>query len=148
MSEPVKQGKVSSSEREKYMQATVTEDNALSIPEFLQAHIEKLDLVSKWVSKRKLQVNGGRHPSGWIPYELNEHQKAEITKDGGYGVGTINGAFLERGDMILGVKPTEAHVQHAKALKLKQERQSGTLKELEDASGEKVMWEGKEPKRK
>lgn len=148
MSEAVKQGKVNSNERAKYTQATVSSENALAIPEEIHKHIAKLDLVAKWISKNKLASNGGRHPSGWIPYEMSDEQKADILKDGGYGVGVINGAFLERGDMVLGVKPTEAHVQHAKALREKTNRQSNALYELEDESGEKVMWQDKEPKRK
>lgn len=142
MSEAVKNGKVNISEKDKYYQASTEISDVLTIPPNLVSHIESIDCVAKWVSKVKIEKSGGRHPAGWIPYELNEEQKGTIK---GYGMGIINGAFLERGDMVLAVKPMAAHQAYSKSVKDRTNRQIDAYEELTDATGKKILDRGKKP---
>jgi hypothetical protein len=137
----MKDGKISVSDREKYREMSVSQGGLLSVPEVLAKAFVENGLVSKWVSKRKISDGGGTHPRGWIPYEITPEQKKELPK---LSLGNVVKDFLERGDMILAVKPVEFNAEHKRYLQDKTDRQLDAKFQETDAEGKRIMFSDKQ----
>lgn len=132
----LKDGKVAISDRDKYRQLSLDTGSVLSVPAVLTKAFEEAGLASKWVSKAKLASNGGFHPNHWIPYQISAAQKAEFPKS---YIGNIVTEFLERGDLILAVKPIEMQQKHKAELKRKTEQQLEARFQEVDAKGKPIL---------
>jgi hypothetical protein len=132
----MKDGKISISDRDKYRQMSVQQGSVLSVPEVLQAAFEEAGLASKWVSKAKIASHGGYHPSSWIPYEISAEQKTKLPK---VFLGNVINSCLERGDLILAVKPKELQDLHKKELRRKTKQQLDSYYQEVDADGNPIL---------
>jgi hypothetical protein len=132
----MKDGKVALSDREKYRQMATSTGSILTVPEVLEKAFKESDLVCKWVSKTKMVSHGGYHPSGWIPYDISAEQKAKLPKQ---FMGSIVLDRLERGDLILAVKPREMQEDHKKDIRRKTRQQLDSLYQEKDADGNSIL---------
>ena len=137
----MKDGKVPASDREKYSQLATSSGSILTIPQVLADHFAREGLASKWVSKQKIASNGGYHPSSWIPYEMNADQKKELPK---VFLGNVVTNHLERGDLILAVKPKEMQEEHKKEIRRKTRQQLDSFYQDKDAKGRAILQEGED----
>jgi hypothetical protein len=132
----MKDGKIALSDREKYRQMATQTGSILTIPDVLRKAFEEAGLAAKWVSKVKIASNGGYHPSNWIPYEMSAAQKAELPK---VYLGNIVSSHLERGDLILAVKPKELVEEHKREVRRKTQQQMDAYYQETDAEGKTIL---------
>jgi hypothetical protein len=132
----MKDGKVPMSDREKYRQMATSTGSILTVPDVLVKAFADAGLVSKWVSKAKIASHGGYHPSNWIPYEMTAEQKKELPK---VFLGNVVTGHLERGDLILAVKPKEMQDDHKKDIRRKTRQQLDSLYQEKDAEGKVIL---------
>lgn len=132
----MKDGKVAVSDREKYRSMALDTGNALTVPPSLLKAFKEAGLVSKWVSKAKIAKHGGYHPSQWMPYEISPEQKKELPA---VFLGNVVTNCLERGDLILAVKPIEMQDSHKRAIREKTDRQLNAYYQETDAKGRKIL---------
>lgn len=132
----IKNGAVAKSDRDKYREMAVPKDSVLAIPGVLAEHFKKEGLAYKWISKGKIAKHGGYHPSGWFPYELSDEQKAHLPK---VYLGNVISNCLERGDLILAVKPEEFQAQHRKDINRRTQAQLDAYYQEKDAKGKPIL---------
>lgn len=132
----LKDGKIALSDREKYRQMATQPHNEFSIPDVLQKAFDKAGLAAKWVSKRKIAEKGGRHPSGWFPYEISDEQREQLPK---VFLGNIVTNCLERADLILAVKPKELVEEHKREIRRKTQQQMDAYYQETDAEGKAIL---------
>ena len=132
----MKDGKIAISDREKYRALSIETGDMLSVPPTLRADFEAAGLACKWVSKNKIARHGGYHPTNWIPYEISNEQKSKLSNA---FLGKIVSSCLERGDLILAVKPVELQDKHKHNIRRKTEQQLQSYHEEVDAKGKKIL---------
>ena len=132
----IKNGKVALSDREKYRAMSVETGDILTVPPTLKKDFDKAGLACKWVSKTKIAKHGGYHPTQWIPYEISSEQKEQLPKT---FLGNIVSQHLERGDLILAVKPVELQDKHKHNIRRKTDQQLQAYHEEVDAKGKKIL---------
>lgn len=97
-------------------------DNA-GIPPEVRADMEKRQLVPRWLNSKKVYANQGYHLRGWQVYKR--------PKDIGqpeFKFGTDPDGIVRMGDLILGFKTKEKHIEHKELLSQKSDRQSAAVK--------------------
>jgi hypothetical protein len=132
----MKDGKISLSDRDKYRQMATETGSVLTVPPVLADAFKEAGLISKWVSKAKIARHGGHHPTNWIPYEISEDQKKKLPK---MFLGNIVTSHLERGDLILAVKPIELQEAHRRELRRKTDQQLNSHYQEVDAEGKPML---------
>jgi hypothetical protein len=139
----MKDGKISISDADKYRQLATQKADLGTVPEVLQKAFEKAALAHKWVSKAKIANHHGRHPSDWIPYEISEEQKAGIPRQ---YAGSVVGGHLERGDLVLAVKPKEMLIDQKQRIQNRTKLQVDSLFEQVDERGKPMLYKGEQEK--
>ncbi len=137
----IKDGKVALSDKDKYRQMATSTGSILTVPEVLMKAFKEADLAHKWVSKAKIASNGGYHPTHWIPYEMSDTQKGALPR---VFLGNVVSSHLERGDLILAVKPREMQEEHKREIRRKTKQQLDSFYQDKDAKGKTILSEGEE----
>lgn len=82
----------------------------------LKAELESKGLVGRFVNIKKLEMYGGRHNSGWVPYKRESKDPMGI-------FGSDPDGFVRRGmDLVLAVKPVALQKKHKKKLHIEATR--------------------------
>lgn len=89
----------------------------LHIPKAIKEEILGKGLEYRWISIKQMEVMGGYHHMGWIPYKPDIQNKAL----GGLSFGKNAEGYLIRGGSILAARAKELCDEHRTRLKQKQE---------------------------
>lgn len=111
--------------------------NRLKIPAHIEEELKAKGLVPRFVSVKKIQENGGFHPMGWTPYEIEKPHTNPLT-------GQAEKLFRV-GDLVLATKPKAAAENHKRWLAQKSEAQSGEQKKAAKEMRDRIR-EGKASK--
>lgn len=111
--------------------------NRLKVPAHIMKELRDKGLAHRFVSIKKIQENGGYHPMGWTPYEVEKPLTNPLTGQA---------EKLHRvGDLVLAVKPKDAFEQHKKWLAHKSQAQAGVQKKAAQEMRDRIK-EGKASK--
>jgi len=86
----------------------------------LKAELKEKGLACRFLNAKKLEENGGRHQSGWLPYKRESKDPNVFGRD--------PDGYIRNGQCILGVKPIEQYEAHKKVLAQRAREKSAALK--------------------
>ena len=102
MSKPSKGGKLPVSQKKNVAtDLFMDDDSVLAIDPELQREIEAKGLAFRWINASKYKNGGNFHKAGWRAYRRESSSGSEFE-------GSPDG-FIQRNDLLLAVKPKEAH---------------------------------------
>lgn len=101
------------------------------IPPMIQKELDEQDLVGRWCNIKQLELGGGYHPKGWIPYIRKNPTEVEKL------FGKSPDGFTRHGDLVLGVKKKEDVDAHRAYLR--KEAKQNSVKELSKRTKKKFQ---------
>ncbi len=126
MSKQVKSGKIPlSSKKNEASDLFIEEESILSLDPEIKREIESQGLAFRWINAGKYRAGGNFHKSGWRAYR----RKAGETQGSlDFNYGTSPEGYIIRNDLLLAVKPVEAHERKLAQVRQKAEMMAGVEK--------------------
>ncbi len=107
-----------------FIDAEFAYNNMLALPQELKAYLNSKDLDWRFLNANQFRSAGNYHRSNWKALNMREHSAAIDVISGVTAEGLI-----QRGDLVLGVRPKAVSAKHREFLAEKNRRYSNFNKE-------------------
>ena len=105
----------------------IEDDSILALDPEIAREIESKGFAFRWINAGKYRAGGNFHKSGWRAYR-RETKKDESPGSLDFNYGTSPEGYIIRNDLLLAVKPKEAHERKLARVRQKAEMMAGVEK--------------------